>query len=321
MHHGVITSATVLTFILFLDQFFAPDPAALAGVRPVAVGARVDDEDQRAHAHRGVHARPRAPGRARARHAARSARGRALRLPGHRRRDHARRRPHVAAGETVALVGETGAGKSTIVKLVARFYDVNDGQVLIDGTPVTDLDLRAYRRRLGYVPQEPFLFSGTIRDNIAYGRPDASDAEVEQAARGSARTSSSPSYPAATSTRSPSAAARCRPGNVSSSAWRARCSSTRRSCCSTRPPPTSTSAPRRGCSGRWAWSHATGPRCSSRTASRPRAARIGSSSSTAAGSSSRAATTSCSQLDGAYAELWYRNLDASISPYAASRPS
>jgi len=89
----------------------------------------------------------------------------------------------VVAGETVALVGETGAGKSTLVKLVARFYDADSGRVLVDGVPVTDLDLRAYRRRLGYVPQEAFLFSGTVRDNIAYGRPDASDAEVEQAAR------------------------------------------------------------------------------------------------------------------------------------------
>jgi ATP-binding cassette subfamily B protein len=89
----------------------------------------------------------------------------------------------VVPGETVALVGETGAGKSTLVKLVARFYDADSGQVLVDGVPVTDLDLRAYRRRLGYVPQEAFLFSGTVRDNIAYGRPDASDAEVERAAR------------------------------------------------------------------------------------------------------------------------------------------
>ncbi|MFI5054425.1 MAG: ABC transporter ATP-binding protein, partial [Acidimicrobiia bacterium] len=72
---------------------------------------------------------------------------------------------------------------STLVKMVARFYDVETGQVLIDGTPVKNLDLRAFRRRLGYVPQEPFLFSGTIRDNIAYGRPDATDAEVEDAAR------------------------------------------------------------------------------------------------------------------------------------------
>ncbi|HWC37597.1 MAG TPA: ABC transporter ATP-binding protein, partial [Acidimicrobiales bacterium] len=89
----------------------------------------------------------------------------------------------IAAGETVALVGETGAGKSTVVKLLARFYDVTGGRILIDGLPLPDLDLAAYRGQLGYVPQEPFLFSGTIRDNIAYGRPSASDAEVETAAR------------------------------------------------------------------------------------------------------------------------------------------
>src|SRR5207302_10111777 len=89
----------------------------------------------------------------------------------------------VHPGETVALVGETGAGKSTVVKLVARFYDVTAGRVLIDGIPVTDLDLGAFRRQLGYVPQEPFLFGGTIRDNIAYGRPEAADGEVEAAAR------------------------------------------------------------------------------------------------------------------------------------------
>jgi ATP-binding cassette, subfamily B, bacterial len=89
----------------------------------------------------------------------------------------------VLPGETVALVGETGAGKSTIVKLIARFYDPTEGQVLVDGLGLTDLDLGVYRRQLGYVPQEPFLFRGTIRDNIAYGRPEASDAEVEAAAR------------------------------------------------------------------------------------------------------------------------------------------
>nr|WP_322748661.1 MULTISPECIES: ABC transporter ATP-binding protein [unclassified Frankia] len=89
----------------------------------------------------------------------------------------------VAAGETVALVGETGAGKSTVVKLVARFYDATGGVVRIDGTDVTRLDLVGYRRRLGVVPQEPFLFAGTVRDTIAYARPDATDAEVEAAAR------------------------------------------------------------------------------------------------------------------------------------------
>jgi ATP-binding cassette subfamily B protein len=89
----------------------------------------------------------------------------------------------IAAGETVALVGETGAGKSTVMKLVARFYDADEGAVRVDGHDVRELDLRAFRRQLGYVPQEAFLFTGSVRDNIAYGRPDATDAEVEAAAR------------------------------------------------------------------------------------------------------------------------------------------
>ena len=89
----------------------------------------------------------------------------------------------IAPGETVALVGETGAGKSTVIKLVARFYDPTAGRVLVDGVPLDDYDLGAFHQQLGVVPQEAFLFSGTIRDNIAYGRPDATDAEVEAAAR------------------------------------------------------------------------------------------------------------------------------------------
>jgi ATP-binding cassette subfamily B protein len=86
-------------------------------------------------------------------------------------------------GEVVALVGETGAGKSTIVKLLARFYDPTEGRVLVDGLPLADLQIEGFRRQLGYVPQEAFLFSGTIHDNIAYGSPDASRATVEEAAR------------------------------------------------------------------------------------------------------------------------------------------
>ncbi|WP_222193350.1 ABC transporter ATP-binding protein [Modestobacter italicus] len=89
----------------------------------------------------------------------------------------------VAPGETLALVGETGAGKSTVVKLVARFYDPTSGSVCVDGADLRSLDLLQYRARLGVVPQEAFLFAGTVRDAIAYGRPDASDAEVEAAAR------------------------------------------------------------------------------------------------------------------------------------------
>jgi ATP-binding cassette, subfamily B, bacterial len=90
---------------------------------------------------------------------------------------------HIAAGETIALVGETGAGKSTVMKLVARFYDADEGSVTFDGRDVRDLNLHDFRTQLGYVPQEAFLFSGSVRDNIAYGRPEATDAEVEAAAR------------------------------------------------------------------------------------------------------------------------------------------
>ncbi|GHC63091.1 ABC transporter ATP-binding protein [Streptomyces violaceochromogenes] len=89
----------------------------------------------------------------------------------------------IPAGQTVAFVGETGAGKSTLVKLVARFYDPTGGRVTVDGSDLRDLDLTSYRHRLGVVPQEAYLFQGTVRDAIAYGRPDATDAEVEAAAR------------------------------------------------------------------------------------------------------------------------------------------
>ncbi|HEY3894661.1 MAG TPA: ABC transporter ATP-binding protein [Pseudonocardiaceae bacterium] len=89
----------------------------------------------------------------------------------------------VAAGETVAIVGQTGAGKSTVMKLLARFYDPDEGSVRVDGYDLRSLELHPFRRQLGYVPQESFLFAGTIRNNIAYGRPDSSDAEVEAAAR------------------------------------------------------------------------------------------------------------------------------------------
>jgi ATP-binding cassette, subfamily B, bacterial len=90
---------------------------------------------------------------------------------------------HIRAGETVALVGETGAGKSTIVKLVARYYDPASGRILIDGIDLRSLELGSYRRHLGVVPQEAFLFTGTVRDNIAYGVENATDVEVEAAAR------------------------------------------------------------------------------------------------------------------------------------------
>jgi len=90
---------------------------------------------------------------------------------------------HIPAGQSIALVGQTGAGKSTLVKLIARFYDPTAGAVLADGRDLRTLDLAGYRHHLGFVPQEAYLSPGTIRDAIAYGRPQASDAEVERAAR------------------------------------------------------------------------------------------------------------------------------------------
>ncbi|MGC5361719.1 ABC transporter ATP-binding protein [Streptomyces sp. DT24] len=89
----------------------------------------------------------------------------------------------IPAGQTVAFVGETGAGKSTLVKLVARYYDPTSGRITVDGTDLRELGLTAYRHRLGVVPQEAYLFAGTVRDAIAYGRPEATDAAVEAAAR------------------------------------------------------------------------------------------------------------------------------------------
>ncbi|WTL48233.1 ABC transporter ATP-binding protein/permease [Streptomyces sp. NBC_01497] len=89
----------------------------------------------------------------------------------------------IPAGQTVAFVGETGAGKSTLVKLVARYYDPTGGRVTVDGADLRGLDLAGYRHRIGVVPQEAYLFPGTLRDAISYGRPGASDAEVEAAAR------------------------------------------------------------------------------------------------------------------------------------------
>jgi ABC-type multidrug transport system fused ATPase/permease subunit len=89
----------------------------------------------------------------------------------------------IPPGQTVAIVGPTGAGKSTIASLISRFYDVQQGAVLIDGHDVRDVIQRSLRRQIGVVLQEPFLFTGTIRENIRYGRLEASDAEVEEAAR------------------------------------------------------------------------------------------------------------------------------------------
>lgn len=88
-----------------------------------------------------------------------------------------------ASGEMVALVGHSGGGKTTIVKLIPRFYDPDDGRVLVDGNDVRDVTVGSLREQMAVVFQDAFLFNGTIRENIAYGRPDAGDDEVANAAR------------------------------------------------------------------------------------------------------------------------------------------
>ena len=90
---------------------------------------------------------------------------------------------HVRAGQTVALVGATGAGKTTLVKLLMRFYDVNEGSISIDGTPIASIDRGSLRAHIAMVLQETWLFNGTIRENIRYGNLTATDEEVEQAAK------------------------------------------------------------------------------------------------------------------------------------------
>ncbi len=89
---------------------------------------------------------------------------------------------NIAPGESVAFVGHTGAGKSTIIKLITRFYEFQQGEIRIDGRDIRTFDLQTYRSRLGLVPQQPFLFSGTIMQNARYSRPDADESEIKELA-------------------------------------------------------------------------------------------------------------------------------------------
>src|SRR5882762_9221079 len=89
---------------------------------------------------------------------------------------------HARPGETVALVGTTGAGKSTLINLLTRFYEFDSGEILVDGNPIRDFNIRALRQQIGMVTQECFLFNGTIRENLQIGKPDATDEELLEAA-------------------------------------------------------------------------------------------------------------------------------------------
>jgi ATP-binding cassette, subfamily B, bacterial len=181
---GVVTTGIVVAFLLYLDQFFSPIQQ-LSQVfdtwQQAAVSMNRITELMLTPTGTPSPARPLAPGRI---HGDIAFDNVSFHYPVKRATDVI----HgvdlaIPSGQTVALVGETGAGKSTMVKLIARFYDPDHGRVTVDGIDVRDFDLPAFRRQLGIVPQEAFLFTGTIGDNIAYGRPESGDAAVEAAAR------------------------------------------------------------------------------------------------------------------------------------------
>jgi ABC-type multidrug transport system fused ATPase/permease subunit len=179
---GETTAGTLFAFILYVSNFFDPvqDLSQLYNTFLAAVAALdkimdVMDEEPEVHDRPGAIALPQ--------------------IAGHVHFDDVRFgygdgpevlhgvELDVRAGTTVALVGHTGAGKSTIAKLLARFYDPRDGRIEIDGHDIRDVTQESLRRQLGIVPQEGFLFAGTVRDNIAFGRPDATPDEIVAAAQ------------------------------------------------------------------------------------------------------------------------------------------
>jgi ATP-binding cassette subfamily B protein len=183
MRDGSLTAGALIAYLLYIDLFFSPVQQlsqVFDGYQQAMVGLHRITDLLRLGTSTPPASRPVIPGRLRGRIELRDVNFNytntdANALSGINLT--------IEPGETVALVGQTGAGKSTLVKLIARFYDVTGGTVRIDGTDVRDYDLASYRHQLGVVPQESYLFAGTVRDSVAYARPDASDAEVEAAAR------------------------------------------------------------------------------------------------------------------------------------------
>ena len=183
VHSKALTAGGLIAYLLYIDLLFSPVQQlsqVFDGYNQAAVGLRRIKDLLRRTTSTPEAAHPQTAGRPRGQIEFRDVR---FRYSGQSQDALSGVNLVVRPGETVALVGQTGAGKSTMVKLVARYYDVTSGSLLIDGTDIRELDLSGYRQQLGVVPQEPYLFPGTVRDAIAYGRPDATDAEVEAAAR------------------------------------------------------------------------------------------------------------------------------------------
>jgi ATP-binding cassette, subfamily B, bacterial len=181
--NGTLTAGALIAYLLYIDMVFSPVQQlsqVFDGYQQAMVGLRRITDLLRLGTSTPPSPRPVAPGRLRGRIELRDV---DFGYSGSKANALNGISLTIEPGETVALVGQTGAGKSTLVKLIARFYDVTSGAALIDGTDVRDYDLAGYRHQLGVVPQESYLFAGTVRDSIAYARPDASDAEVEAAAR------------------------------------------------------------------------------------------------------------------------------------------
>ena len=183
---GDLTPGVLTAFLLYLGLFFAPVQQlsqVFDGYQQARIGL-TPDRGAAAHPHLGAPGTDRRAGRrCRPGCAARCGCATSASATPGRTAGAGRGVAAGAPGETVALVGATGAGKSTLVKLLARFYDVGSGAVLVDGVDVRRYPLPEYRRRLGIVPQEPHLFTGDVAANIAYGRPDATPAQIEAAAR------------------------------------------------------------------------------------------------------------------------------------------
>jgi len=184
VHSGALSAGSLIAYLLFIDLLFSPVQQlsqVFDGYQQANVGLQRIKGLLRTPTSTPEARQPVTPGRLRGQIELRDVR---FRYSGQSHDAVAGVSLSVAPGETVALVGQTGAGKSTLVKLIARFYDVTSGRLLVDGVDVRDYDLPAYRHHLGVVPQESYLSPGTVRDAIAYGRPDATDAQVEAAARG-----------------------------------------------------------------------------------------------------------------------------------------